>query len=164
MIIAIQYFIGIPLLPSNVTIESNTSSIILSWLPTQFTPDSYNISYSCQLICGLFVQHPTVSAKGTSSSYTIPADPGSNCTISITAVFGSNTSNTVTARNNTLIAGTYVYIQHTSMNSNELYRISPTPCSSYCCSCRTHKHISGEQVTGCNVGVSTLPTPERTYY
>ena len=113
MIIAFQYFIGIPLLPSNVTIGSNTStsSIILSWLPTQFAPDSYNISYSCWLLCGSFVQHPTVSAaKGTSSSHTIPADPGSNCTVDITAVFGNNTSNTVSARTNTLFAG--MYIQH----------------------------------------------------
>ena len=81
---------------------------MLSWLPTQFTPDSYKISYSCQLLCGSFVQqHPTVSANGASSSHIIPADPGSHCAVSITAVFGSNTSNTVTATTSTLFSGIY---------------------------------------------------------
>ena len=97
--------VDIPLLPSNITIDSNASSIILSWLPTQFTPDSYKISYSCQFLCGSVVKHSTVSANGASSSHIIPADPGSHCAVNVTAVFGSNTSNTVTARTNTMFAG-----------------------------------------------------------
>ena len=103
----IPLYADIPQLPSNLTINStsNASSIMVSWLPTQFTPDSYKISYSCQLLCGSLVQHPTVSANGASSSCIIPADPGSHCAVSITAVFGSNTSNTVTATTNTLFAG-----------------------------------------------------------
>ena len=83
---------------------------MVSWLPTQFTPDSYNIFYACQLLCGLFVQHPTVSANGTSSSRIIPADPGSHCVVSITAVFGSNTSNAVTAITSTSFKGSYINI------------------------------------------------------
>ena len=80
---------------------------MLSWLPTQFTPDSYKISYSCLLLCGSFAQHPTVSANRASSSRIISADPGSHCAVSVTAVFGSNTSNTVTATTSTLFAGLY---------------------------------------------------------
>ena len=92
-------------LPNNITIDSNASSIMVSWLPTQFTPDSYKISYSCWLLCGLPVPHPTVSANGASSPHVISANPGSQCTVSVTAVFGSNTSNTVTATTNTLFTG-----------------------------------------------------------
>ena len=104
------HYADIPLLPSNVTIDNNASSIILSWVPAQFTPDSYEISYSCVLLCGSPVHYyPTVSANGTSSTHIIHADPGSHCAVSITAVFGSNTSNTVTARTNTLFAGIYMY-------------------------------------------------------
>ena len=107
------HYVDIPRLPSNITIDNNAYSIILSWLPTQFTPDSYNISYSCWLLCGLLVQHPKVSANGALSSRVIPADPGSHCAVSVKAVFGSYTSNTVTATTMTLFTG----IQHTSMNS-----------------------------------------------
>ena len=103
--ISYPMYADIPRLPPNITIDSNASSIMLSWLPTQFTPDSYKISYSCQLLCGSVVLHPTVSANGASSSHVIPSDPGSHCIVSVTAVFGSNTSNTVTATTNTLFAG-----------------------------------------------------------
>ena len=127
-------YVDIPHLPSPITIDSNTSSIMVSWLQTHFTPDSYKISYSCQLLCNLFVQHPTVSANRASSSHIISADPGSDCVVSITAVFGSITSNTVTNTTITLSAGMY----NTSVyNSNVLYTVSAL-CSSYCCSCRTH--------------------------
>ena len=105
------HYVDIPKLPSNITLDSNASSIMLSWLPTQFTPDSYNISYSCLLLCVLFVPHPTVSANGLSSSHILSADPGSHCIVSVTAVFGSNTSNAVTATTSTLSAG----IQHISI-------------------------------------------------
>ena len=100
-----HYYVDIPLLPSNLTIDNKASFIMVSWLPTQFTPDSYKISYSCQLLCGLFVPHSTVSANGASSSRIIPADPGSHCSVSVTAVFGSNTSNTVTTSTSTLFSG-----------------------------------------------------------
>ena len=102
-------YVDIPRLPSSITIKSidtNASSIMVSWLPTQFTPDSYKISYSCWLFkCGLSVQHPTVSANGASSSHIISADPISLCAVNVTAVFGSNTSNTVTTTIITLFAG-----------------------------------------------------------
>ena len=100
-----MYYADIPQLPNNITIDINASSIMLSWLPTQFIPDSYKISYSCQLLCGSFVPHPTVSANGASSSHIISANPGSHCAVNVTAVFGSNTSNTVTATTSTLFAG-----------------------------------------------------------
>ena len=97
--------VDIPQLPSPITIDSNASSIMLSWLPTQFTPDSYNISYSCWLLCGSTISHLTVSVKGASSSHILSANPYSSCFISIIAVFGSNTSNTVTNTTLTLSAG-----------------------------------------------------------
>ena len=102
-----HYYVDIPLLPSNITLDSNASYIMLSWLPTQFTPDSYEISYSCQFLCGSVVKHSTVSANGASSSHIIPADPGSHCAVNVTAVFDSNTSNTVTATTSTLFTGIY---------------------------------------------------------
>ena len=87
---------------------------MLSWLPTQFTPDSYKISYSCLLLCGSIVQHPTVSANGTSSSHIVSADPYSQCFVNVTAVFSNNTSNAVTGITFTLFTG--ICIQHTDMN------------------------------------------------
>ena len=113
-------YVDIPRLPSPITIktiDSNASSIMVSWLPTQFTPDSYKISYSCQLLCVLFVPHPTVSANGLSSFHILSADPGSHCIVSVTAVFGSNTSNTVTATTSTLFLG-IIYNTCTSIKLN----------------------------------------------
>ena len=124
-----HHYVDIPRLPSPLTIDSNASSIMVTWLPTKFIPDNYKISYSCWLLCGSFVSRPTVSANVTSSSHIIPADPGSNCSVSITAVFGSNISNTVTNTTITSFAG--MYYNNTSLNSYELHCKFPTPCSSY---------------------------------
>ena len=72
---------------------------------TQFTPDSYKISYSCWLLCGSLVLHPTVSVNGASSSHIISANPGSHCAVSVTAVFGGSISNTITATTTTSFKG-----------------------------------------------------------
>ena len=127
------HYADIPQLPSNITIDSNASSIMVSWLPTQFTPDSYKISYSCWLLCGSTISHLTVSANGASSSHIVSADPYNQCFFTVTAVFGSNTSNTVTGITFTLFTG--IYIQHMEI---VLYISYPIPCSSYWCSYRTH--------------------------
>ena len=96
----------VPQLPSTPTLNPNTSSIIVSWPPTQFIPNSYRISYSCQLICGSSVTNQTVTADGESTTHIFFADPGSSCTVSVLAVFGTSiVSNKVTSSANTTSAG-----------------------------------------------------------
>ena len=98
----------IPQLSSAPTLNPNTSSIILSWLPTQLTPNSYRISYSCQLICGSSVTNQTVTVDGMSTTHILSAAPGSSCSVSVMAVFGTSIlSNTVTSSTNTTSAGMY---------------------------------------------------------
>ena len=104
------FFFGadIPQLSSAPTLNPNTSSIVVSWSPTQFTPDSYNISYSCQFLCGSSVINQTVTVNGSSSTYKLSAAPGSSCSVSVVAVFGTSiVSNTVTSSTNTTLAGMY---------------------------------------------------------
>ena len=102
------YFFGvdIPQLSSSPTLNSNTSSIVVSWSPTQFTPNNYSISYSCQLICGSSVTNQTVTVDGTSTTHILSATPGSSCSVSVMAVFDTSiVSNTVTSSTNTTSAG-----------------------------------------------------------
>ena len=68
------------------------------------------MTFSCQLVCGLSaVTHQTAIVDGESTTYTITtAAPGSNCSISVAAVFGiSIISNTSTSSTITTSAGTY---------------------------------------------------------
>ena len=96
----------IPQLSSVLSLNPNTSSITVSWSPTQFTPDSYNISYSCQLLCGSSVIDQTATVNGSSTTHILPAAPSSSCSVSVVAVFGTSiVSNTVTSSTNTTSAG-----------------------------------------------------------
>ena len=97
----------IPLLPSAPMLYANTSSIVISWSPTQFTPTSYKLSYSCHLLCDSSSnQKNSSNASGTVTTHKIAVPPGSTCAVNVTAVFGSNSSNTITHFTNTLSAGT----------------------------------------------------------
>ena len=99
----------IPQLSSAPTLNPNSSSIILSWSPTQLTPNKYRISYSCQLICGSLVTHQAFTVDGNSTSRILSATPGSSCSVSVLAVFGTSIfSNTVTSSINTTSAGMYM--------------------------------------------------------
>ena len=106
----------IPQIPSVSTHKLNSSSIMVSWSPTLFSPFIYQISFSCQLVCGLSaVTHQTAIVNGESTTYTITtAAAGSNCSISVTAIFGINSSsNTITSSTITTSAGTiYIYTYH----------------------------------------------------
>ena len=100
------YTTDIPQLQSALTLILSTSTIIVSWSPPQFTPDSYRIFYSCQLICGSSVTQQTVIVDGSLTTSTIFSDPGSTCIVHVAAVFGSSIiSNMVTSSTNTTSAG-----------------------------------------------------------
>ena len=94
----------LPQLSDNLSLTPTTSSIVVSWSPPQFPPDSYNVSYSCQLLCvsELYLSSSD-TVNGSVTTHTITSlNAGSNCTvISVTAVYGSNTSNTITSSTNT---------------------------------------------------------------
>ena len=96
---------------SSLTLTPDVTSIMVSWNHPQFLPDNYTVSYSCQLLCDsqtLSVQINTVT--GTANNHTISSlNAGSSCTVSVTAVFGSNNGNTITSSTNTLTAGTLTY-------------------------------------------------------
>ena len=101
------FFAATPQLFHNPELTPNTSSTMVSWTPPQFAPDSYNISYSCQLLCDseLYLSSSD-TVNGTATTHTITSlNAGSNCTVSVTAVFGSSSSNTVTSSTNTTSAG-----------------------------------------------------------
>ena len=158
MLYCLFFGADIPQLSSAPTLNSNTSSIMTSWSPTQFAPISYRISYSCQLICGSSVTNQTVTVDRTSTTHILSATSGSSCSVSVMAVFGTSIlSNTVTSSTNTTSAGMYDSWQY-------LVCVCVNLLSSYWCSQRAQYHISGEQVTECSVGDSTLPTPERTHH
>ena len=102
----------------------------MSWTPPQFAPDSYNISYSCQLLCHseLYLSSSD-TVNGTATTHTITSlNAGSNCTVSVTAVFGSSSSNTVTSSTNTTTAGK-ARCKLTDMNYNYSHNhvFSPAP-------------------------------------
>ena len=98
--------LGIPQLQSSPNLDPRVNSIIVSWTPTQFPPDSYNVSHSCQLICGSALTQLTDTVNGTSTTYTFSAAPGSRCSVSIVAIFNPNyTTDTIISSTNTLSAG-----------------------------------------------------------
>ena len=81
---------------------------MLSWSPTVFTPETHIISYSCQLICGSSEYKTDMIVYEESTTYTLSIAPGSYCTVSVMAVFGTSIiSNTVTSSTNTTSAGMY---------------------------------------------------------
>ena len=106
-IINIFYYKATPQLSNELSLTPTTSSIMVSWSPPQFPPDSYNVSYSCQLLCvsELYLSSSD-TVNGSVTTHTITSlNAGSNCTVSVTAVYGSNTSNTITSSTNTTSAG-----------------------------------------------------------
>ena len=108
----------LPQLSDELSLTPTISSIMVSWTPPQFAPDSYNISYSCQLLCHSEL-YPSSSdtVNGTATTHTITSlNAGSNCTVSVTAVFGSNSSNTVTSSTNTTSAGILQHSVTLSLN------------------------------------------------
>ena len=102
-------YADIPQLQSAPSLTSTTNAVMVSWSPAEFTPDSYRISYSCQLICESSVTHQTVTTVNAPFYYiqTISSvDPGNSCVVNVTAVFGNRIiSNTVTSSTNTRSAG-----------------------------------------------------------
>ena len=81
---------------------------MVSWTYPQFFPDSYTVSYSCQLFCDS--QTPSLQTNtvtGTANTHTISSlNAGSSCIVSVTAVFGGSNGNTITSSANTSTAGT----------------------------------------------------------
>ena len=99
--------VQLPQLSDDLSLTPTTSSIMVSWSPPQFPPDSYNVSYSCQLLCvsELYLSSSD-TVNGSVTTHTITSlNAGSNCTVSVTAVYGSNTSNTIISSTDTMSAG-----------------------------------------------------------
>ena len=98
-----------PQLNTILLLNITFSSIMVSWSLPQFPPGSYNVVYYCQFLCDSQQNASTgqVSINGTATTHTISSlNASSSCTVSVTAVFGSNTSNTVTNSTNTTSTGT----------------------------------------------------------
>ena len=102
--------LSIAIQPTGVTLSSTTSSIMVSWTAPQFTPDSYTITVFCLRLCDSL---PIISAMqmvsdGGATSHTItPLDPGNNCTVRVTSVFGSISSESDKLVTTTLTEGMY---------------------------------------------------------
>ena len=80
---------------------------MVSWASPEFAPDNYNISYSCQLLCGTpSTQGTQVVSDGGATNYLLASvAAGASCSVSVVAVFGSKSSNTVTFSTKTRSAG-----------------------------------------------------------
>ena len=88
---------------------------MVSWTAPEFiTPNSYNISYSCQLLCGTPSTQGTqvVSDGGTTNYLIAPVAAGANCSVSVVAVFGNKSSNTVTSSTIITSAGKLQVLNH----------------------------------------------------
>ena len=79
----------------------------MSWTAPEFAPNSYSLSLSCQLLCGTQSTEGTqvVSDGGATNYLLAPVAAGANCSVSVVAVFGSKSSNTVTSSTITTSAG-----------------------------------------------------------
>ena len=102
------YLLDLPQLSGTPTLTPSTTSIMVLWTHPQFPHDNYTVSYSCQLLCDSQTQSiQTNTVTGTANNHTISSlNAGSNCTVSVTAVFGDGNSNTITSSTNTSTAGT----------------------------------------------------------
>ena len=91
-------------LPTTLAVTVSNTSAIVSWMPPPYSPDYYNVSYSCQLSCNSssITQGSVTVLNGTTTHSFSSLPPGSNCTISVVAVYdGIGTSNTVFSTINT---------------------------------------------------------------
>ena len=121
----------VPPQPDNILLFNITSSSIMaSWSPPQFTPDSYNVVYYCQFLCDLQQNASTgqVLINGTSTTHFFSLNAGSNCTVSVTAVFGSNTSSTFINCNSTNTTSTGINnIHHAVISELTTYMSCMSP-------------------------------------
>ena len=126
----------LPQLTGTPTLTPNTTSIMVSWNHPQYFPDSYTVSYSCQLLCDS--QTPSVQTNtvtGIANNHTIYyLISGSSCTVSVTAVFCSSGSDTIISSTNTSTAG----ITHVPVISDISALSYVSPSSPYWCSRRLH--------------------------
>ena len=88
-------------------LSPDTFSIMVSWTPPLLTPSYYNITYLCSLLCDSHqISENSTIVAGEAVAHTIHSlNAGSRCTVSVIAVFGNNTSNTITNIVNTTSAG-----------------------------------------------------------
>ena len=99
-------FKDIPQLPANPMLTPGSTSIMVSWMQPPYSPSSYNVSYSCQLLCDTSTTQGSVTASSTTTNTISSLASGSSCMISVVAVYdGIGMSNTVTSFINTLTLG-----------------------------------------------------------
>ena len=95
--------VGTPQLSSNLILTSNSSAVVVSWSAPSYTPDNYTIFYFCQRLCDLSVTIIETTETSITSQATIA--PGTSCTVDVTAMFGSHSSNTIQSSINTTSEG-----------------------------------------------------------
>ena len=101
-------FLDIPQLNTPTLTMNTNASITVSGIATEYTPDSYFISYYYQRLCGTAPQIGNESIIPTNTSYTYTISEvyfGATCFVNVTAVFNNISSNTVTTSINTTTAG-----------------------------------------------------------
>ena len=95
--------------PTGVTLTSTNSSILVSWTAPQYTPDSYNVSIICTRFCdNMQISDVQSVPNGGATNHTItPVNPGNNCTVKVTAVVGSTSSESAEVTDITPTEGMY---------------------------------------------------------
>ena len=100
---------AIPQLPSNPSVTANNTIVVISWMPPpQYSPDYYNVSFSChQMLTLMCITAGSVAVTTSNHTFLNSSLPsGSSCTISVVAVYdGIGMSNTVSSTVNTTAQG-----------------------------------------------------------
>ena len=99
---------AIPQLSSNLSVTASNTTVDISWMPPPYSPDYYNISYSCQqmltLMCITAGSVTVTTSNHTFLNSSLPS--GSSCNISVVAVYiNAGMSNTVSSTVNTTTQG-----------------------------------------------------------
>ena len=106
------FLIGIvPELAAPLTISSNTKgNILVSWRAPQAPPTGYILTITCTLLCGVPLADPVIpitTSSNTSAAFSnIP--PASECDITLTAQYGTASSNELMVTATTMSESEYI--------------------------------------------------------
>ena len=127
----------------------------MSWT-AQFPPDNYNFSFTCSRLCdnALTISSVQVVMDVGANNYTITdLDPGNNCSVIVTAMYGSNSTSLETETTNTTSESMYSILCNIFLSLN-LLPLAPTGASGTL----TNTSVESRSLT---VVWGTVPCPDQ---
>ena len=114
--VLILFSVAIPEFNVSLSAYSDVNSITVSWVQPQFEPTYYTLTSVCWLPCNssaLTTIVPTLSASDTSTVISgLP--PGSECNITLTAIYNASSNTPLNLLTTTLSECTFLQTQRTS--------------------------------------------------